>query len=432
MRIARAWLIDPEHNRLYGVAAMTLSVFVFAYSTIFGPVSILAYYALWLPLIFVDYRKVLGSVVLAPWIVAFVAVALLSTFWSDAFSTTARASIQFATHALCALIAVNTLSVRTLTRGVVIGVVLVLVYSFLFGHYSYDALDGTYSFVGSFSSKNQLGLYASLGVYFGLAAVFILGERGLWRIGCLACVLLSAYGMVASQSATSILATAATILVTFGLRILLAFRPRHRRVILIVAILAVAALVPVLAGAGFADAVLGIFGKDSTLTGRTYLWAQGIAAGNENPLGGTGYYAYWVQGFPEAERLWYEFYIATRTGFHFHNTYIELYVELGFIGLLVMTFFLYRTLFGHLAALTRDARNPTAHLMFGLVTMFAIRSFVEIDIITPYTVGAFLMFYAAGLLVKRRRASAVAPAAAAMTARRGPHSADTEAATPAR
>jgi len=432
MRIARAWLIDPQRNSLYGVAAMTLSVFVFAYSTIFGPISILAYYALWLPLIFVDYRKVLGSVVLAPWIVAFVAVALLSTFWSDAFSTTARASVQFATHALCALIAVNTLSVRNLTRGIVIGVALVLVYSFLFGHYSYDALDGTYSFVGAFSSKNQLGLYASLGVYFGLAAVFILGERGLWRIGCLAGVLFSAYGMVASQSATSILATAATVLVTYGLRVLLAFRPSHRRVILIVAILAVAALVPVLAGAGFADAVLGIFGKDSTLTGRTYLWAQGIAAGNQNPLGGTGYYAYWVQGFPEAERLWYEFYIATRTGFHFHNTYIELYVELGFIGLLVMTFFLYRTLFGHLGAMTRDAHNPTAHLMFGLVTMFVIRSFVEIDIITPYTIGAFLMFYAAGLLVKRRRASAGAQAAAAKTARRGPHSGESEAVAPAR
>ena len=77
MRIARAWLIDPQRNSLYGVAAMTLSVFVFAYSTIFGPISILAYYALWLPLIFVDYRKVLGSVVLAPWIVAFVALSLI-------------------------------------------------------------------------------------------------------------------------------------------------------------------------------------------------------------------------------------------------------------------------------------------------------------------------------------------------------------------
>ena len=106
-------------------------------------------------------------------------------------------------------------------------------------------------------------------------------------------------------------------------------------------------------------------------------------------------------------------------------------MELGFIGLAVMTFFLYRTLFGHLAALTRDASNPTAHLMFGLVTMFAIRSFVEIDMITPYTIGAFLMFYAAGLLVRRRRAAAAAPVAAARTARSGPHSGDTEAAAPA-
>ncbi|WP_062228081.1 O-antigen ligase family protein [Aureimonas frigidaquae] len=412
MRIAKASLIDPERNGLYATCATALSVFVFAYSTRFGQVSILAYYALWLPLILIDYRRVLGRVLSTPWIVAFVGLALLSTFWSAAPGVTARASVQFATHVFCALLAVNLVSIRSLTRGMVVGTALVMVYSLIFGHYSYDALDGTYSFVGAFSSKNQLGLYASLGIYFALASVFILGERGLWRLATLASVPMAGYGLFAAQSATSVLATVAALAITFGFQPLLAFRPRHRKALLALGIVVLAAALPVVFGSGVADSVLGIFGKDTTLTGRTYLWSEGIAAGNLNPVFGAGYYAYWVQGFGEAERLWYEFYIATRSGFHFHNTYIELYVELGLVGVALMAFLILRTVLGHLGRLVSDNRNRASHLLFGLMAMFLIRSFVEIDVMTPYTVGAFLMFYAAGLLAKPLPARAPPGAAA--------------------
>ena len=51
MRIAKASLVTPGDNQLYGMAAVALSLFVFAYSARFGQVSILAYYGLWLPLV---------------------------------------------------------------------------------------------------------------------------------------------------------------------------------------------------------------------------------------------------------------------------------------------------------------------------------------------------------------------------------------------
>src|SRR5690606_14758862 len=68
---------------------------------------------------------------------------------------------------------------------------------------------------------------------------------------------------------------------------------------------------------GGLDLLLTAFGKDATLTGRTYLWSQGWAAAANAPFFGVGYQAYWVQGFSEAERLWEEFYIGSRSGFHF-------------------------------------------------------------------------------------------------------------------
>src|SRR5690606_25801206 len=187
------------------------SIFAFAYSIRFGKVSILAYYGVWLPLVLVDYRKALGSPGDLGWIIPFAAFACLSVFWSVAPSVSARASVQFASHVVCALIAARTVSVRTLTLGSLLGTLLVLFFSLAFGQYHYDPLDGRYSFVGAFPSKNQLGLFASLGVYFAFAALVVLGERGLWRIIALACGALSAIMLLKSQSATSILALAAVL-----------------------------------------------------------------------------------------------------------------------------------------------------------------------------------------------------------------------------
>jgi exopolysaccharide production protein ExoQ len=42
-----------------------------------------------------------------------------------------------------------------------------------------------------------------------------------------------------------------------------------------------------------------------------------------------------------------------------------------------------------------------SHLMFAVGAMLFVRSFVEVDVITPYVVGSFLLYYAAGVLSMR-------------------------------
>ena len=84
MKIAKALFVSPDHNFWYGLVAVAISVFVFAYSTRFGQVSVLVYYALWLPLILIDYRHTLGNYAKFYWIIAFGVLACLSTFWSAA------------------------------------------------------------------------------------------------------------------------------------------------------------------------------------------------------------------------------------------------------------------------------------------------------------------------------------------------------------
>jgi exopolysaccharide production protein ExoQ len=408
MRIAKSALIQPGGNAVYAVPAVALSLFSFAYSIKFGQVSILLYYALWLPLIAVDYRKVLGNYNRYVWLFAFGGLALLSTFWSAAPSVSMRASIQYLTQVICTLIAVRILDARTLTIGMIAGVGIVLVYSMLFGYYELDVLDGTYSFVGAFASKNQLGFYASLGLIVSFAAVFIFGERRLWMGAAGVVGLLSAYCLIVCQSATSVLTTVVVIALMVGLRVVLALTPDQRKLLVIGG--GVAVIVLAVAGVylGAVDAVLGIFGKDSTLTGRTYLWQQGIAAAMDNPYFGVGYQAYWVQGFSEPERLWEEFFIGSRSGFHFHNTYIETTVELGLVGLVILALTLLKIMWGHLRRLIEDIRNDESYLLFSISVLLAIRSFVEIDILTPYNVGTFLFYFCAGKLVIARQRPAVA------------------------
>lgn len=398
MKIAKASLVSPDRNLWYGLAAVAVSIFVFAYSIRFGQVSVLVYYSMWLPLVLVDHRRVLGSPARFAWIMAFAAFACLSVFWSAAPGVSARAAVQLASHVVCALIAARTIGIRTLTLGSLLGVFLVLLFSLAFGQSHYDPLDGSYSFVGAFPSKNQLGLFSSLGVYFAYAALVVLRERGIARILALVCGALSAALLVKSQSATSIVALAAVLALLTCLGLGLLFSPRVRRVSLAGGVvLAVGALLVGLNLGGF-ELLLAAFGKDSTLTGRTYLWSQGWEAATQAPMLGVGYQAYWVQGFSEAERLWEEFYIGSRSGFHFHNTFIEVLVELGAVGLALIVLVMLRSFAGHLRRLVNAPRDDTSFVLFGIVAMLLVRAFVEVDVINPYVVGSFLLFYSAGRL----------------------------------
>lgn len=400
MRIPKALLVDPERNFAFGFLALTVSFFVFAYSTHFGKPPILIYYACWLPLLVVDHRRFLNELPHILWIVPFGVFALLSTFWSAAPGVSARAGTQYLSHILCALIAARVLSPRTLVLGSLGGVAIVLTYSLAVGEYHYDPIDGSYSFVGAFSSKNQLGFFASLGVYFTYAALALLRERRTWALAAVLIGVLSLHCLIISQSATSMIAVIGTLATSMCISIGLYLRPPAR--MLFFAALAVLSLLGAFVALrlGAFDMILAAFGKNATLTGRTYLWSEGLEAARRNIVLGQGYQAYWVSGFSEAERLWAEFGIMGRTGFHFHSTYVETLVETGSIGLVLLYGLIIYVLVGHFMRLLNGGMIDS-HLMFAVGAMLFVRSFVEVDVITPYVVGSFLLYYAAGVLSMR-------------------------------
>ena len=79
------------------------------------------------------------------------------------------------------------------------------------------------------------------------------------------------------------------------------------------------------------DFFLGVFGKDSTLTGRTDVWDAVIELISQKPVLGWGYRAMWVP--TDSVTVW----VDRRTGEwgapSAHNAFLEITLELGLIGL---------------------------------------------------------------------------------------------------
>ena len=96
MKIAKASLVSPDRNFWYGADGGCRFDLRVRLLDLFGQISVLAYYALWLPLILVDYRQTLGNYAKFHWIVAFAMFACLSVFWSAAPAVTARAGVAAA------------------------------------------------------------------------------------------------------------------------------------------------------------------------------------------------------------------------------------------------------------------------------------------------------------------------------------------------
>ncbi len=404
LAIPHARILDPASNAIFAVPAIAISLFVFAYSTLYGPKAILTFYALWFPLMVLAPERLLVHRGPVLFVLMLPALAAMSVLWSDQPGATLRAAIQYGTTVLCGLIAARVVSVRNLAAGGVLGGLVILLYSHSEGRYGYDYVDASYALQGAFESKNQLGFYASLTTVFALAFAVMPRTPLLLRPVALAVAGFAVWTLILSDSATSVIALTAglfAMLAVLGImRIGIGARAQSIVILLCIAL----GLGALAAQIGALDTVFEVFGKDTTLTGRTYLWNQGILFGEDRPLLGLGYSAFWVHNRPEAELLWRDFYITARTGFHFHNTLIESFVALGLVGTAVVGAWMVGLLVSALRVVMNTGQRAGAAICAGLAVVFFIRSGVEIDFFTPYTAGSFLVPYLIVQMSDQRRA----------------------------
>lgn len=177
---------------------------------------------------------------------------------------------------------------------------------------------------GVFPHKNVLGPTMAVAVFVEL---FLISHQGTSATRLLLLALF-VFLVAMSHSTTAFFLTAMYIL---GAAVL-AIRNLSRLAAAVITIM-VATIAMMIAISFYFDPVyfLDLLGKDSTLTGRTQIWANVLPLVSERPLLGYGYRAAWVLNDSSTIR------VDNATGGwgveNSHNSFIELALQLGFIGL---------------------------------------------------------------------------------------------------
>ncbi|UJW87437.1 O-antigen ligase family protein [Devosia sp. SL43] len=315
----------------------------------------------------------------------------LSTLWSQAPAETFRGSLQLCVSVAIAIVIACRVPPRTLVR-ILFGIFLMaIIASVLFGR----VRNSSGAWIGIFGSKNAFAAIVSVFILTSVAALVDKEGSRLQRVTALISLVVSGPILLLAQSAGAIImlmpSLGAMLFVLSGRWL----TPLQRAVLLcVVGMLAViASLLAVGYWSELMNLVLNTTGKDTTLTGRTDLWAVGIDLIRENPLFGVGYRAFWLQGYSPAEILWAQFGIASRSGFNFHNTYISNAVEIGTAGVTIQVAMLFGAFFLALKWGLRDP-SPATALFLGYLTTAVFGSFVEVSLFFQFSLPTTLVVVA--------------------------------------
>ncbi|WP_415183144.1 O-antigen ligase family protein [Phaeovulum sp.] len=309
------------------------------------------------------------------WVLALPLWCGLTVLWSAYPALTLRYGVQLGVTVAVALVIANRLSPQTLLRTVFVALAVAALASVAIGR---ARLDGG-GFLGIYGSKNAFAQVMALFVIAGLALG--LGRDGTnpWRVLGLLSVPVGLILLARAQSVGWLLAVLMAVVAGFVFALMRRFHRRYRLFSLGLLVLAIVAalLVAWLNQDALLAWVLDVTGKDVTLTGRTYLWLTALSEFARHPLGGQGYQAVWVVGNPVAESMWREFGIASKTGFHFHNTWLSNAVEIGAIGVALQVVIFLTALFTALWRVLKVTRSDTLFAAM-LMVLLSVMSMVEV------------------------------------------------------
>ena len=382
----------PYLGSLHATIFVAMSVVIMSYSGHFKIWPPLLYFALWFSTLALKGFRLLRITRAMLLSLALPTLCFASTLWSDYPGSSVYLGTAFVIVAFCIIIMNRAVAFKDLLMGLLLGADIALLITLANGSYGFDVMSGTYSLTGLFGSKNEVGFTAELGLILSFA--LCVGRLN-WkqRMVAIGSMVLCIYCMKASHSGTSLLSLIVT-LTAMGFCVMMGKIPSGLRAAFWgLSMLILVATTGTILATGGQDVILKSLGKDPTLTGRTYLWHEGIAIGKLSPIWGHGYSAFWVQGNPLAERYWHEFFIDARGGFHFHSIYVQCFVDLGVVGLALIGFLVLTNCISSSAAIIRGGVTQERLLLFGLSLMFAIRSWVEVDFfVGPFCVGAMIFY----------------------------------------
>jgi O-antigen ligase len=300
-----------------------------------------------LALLILFRRKIEWSRILKDnfWLILLFLYMGLSILWSDFPFVSFKRWIRSSAVILMALVVLSERkpfqaleSIFRRSAYVLIPFSLVLVKYFPIYGRQYGIWEGKEMWTGVATQKNGLGQICAL-----FAIVLIWAALKDWRSGdflkiksqafadalvlAIAFFLLRGPGISYSATSIGILSIGiATLLLLYWSENLARWLTTHLK-----AIIVALALILLLIGDSLVKIVASTFGRDETLTGRTEIWNTLLDFASRNPLFGVGYGGFWGL---ETE-------ITSKLGVgQSHNGYIEVYLELGIVGIVLLSAFL--------------------------------------------------------------------------------------------
>ena len=319
---------------------------------------------------------------------------LISTLWAPSMNEAIRKGLFMGLSGAIAVYAATRLTGRQIITiyflGEITGAILTLLHP--------SPVGGNWT--GPFGQKNFLAIHMFILYACGFVLMLDRGSHRFMRLGAALFVMIAALIIVMTKSATTLI----MMLGTTGAFLAHAYlweparRIRYMRTfILMLMTLIVLATILVVFGLFQLDAtkaLLEALGKDSTLTGRTFIWDWGYRIMNENPWTGVGANGFWRPEVGVARQITTFFFYDNYVKFSFHNSYLENGVQFGYPGYYATIFL---ATWGMWGASRNWLRNQTlingAFLIMALTVVF--RSNAEVDLAAELGGTAILFFIAA-------------------------------------
>lgn len=321
-------------------------------------------------------------------------VALLSAFWSELPLVSLRYGIQLVLTAIMGIVIARCVAPPRLPLVIFIGTASATIIGVILGRTG-PSPDGPV-LIGLAGSKNQMG-YITL--FWSTAAIAILCDgKKMLKLRFLAGVsLLPALGLLVNSESVTALVLSVLVAALAAVLIMLGQLPRTGR---IVALICAFLMFPVALAAAPQIATFSerfrtdTLGKDDSLTGRTELWDAANALIAQQPVLGHGYRAVWLG--PAGEGLLARFGLRDGRTFNFHNTVVEMRVDLGIAGVAA----LFATLLAAwLRLLVLLFKGVDAALLFAALALFGLcaRMLTEL-VIAPFLLDTIVLFALLGLV----------------------------------
>jgi exopolysaccharide production protein ExoQ len=254
--------------------------------------------------------------------------------------------------------------------------------------------------LGIFASKNANASSAEFWCFFSVYMVLERGRPAWIRLIAVATALIAIAFIQYSRAAGSAVSVGVFFVLTLVGVAYAGIPGRFRSLVLISGIpLVLAAIVaaPDILAA-WQDFQTNVLQKDSTLTGRTFIWDVAARVHRDYPIWGVGYEAFWTHGNLYAEGIWRHFKNDFRGGFNFHNVFIEFKVALGQVGFVsIIALYGYVGLFLIQSWLTH--KSYVRVFLFAYFVSVYLHSFSEVAMGSPFSVPTVLWMATPSFLI---------------------------------